>query len=63
MDEYANEVEDEIVEEEYDEGDVVEEVEEEQTEQQRAEAADVVKLFKQHPEIGFRMRSKFRNAL
>lgn len=51
MDEYANEVEDEIVEEEYDEGDVVEEVEEEQTEQQRAEAADVVKLFKQHPEI------------
>ena len=51
MDEYANEVEEEIVEEEYDEGDVVEEVEEEQTEQQRAEAADVVKLFKQHPEI------------
>ena len=51
MDEYANEVDDEIIEEEYDEGDVVEEVEEEQTEQQRAEAADVVKLFKQHPEI------------
>jgi DNA-directed RNA polymerase I, II, and III subunit RPABC2 len=51
MDEYANEVEEEIVEEEYEEGDVVEEVEEEQTEQQRAEAADVVKLFKQHPEI------------
>jgi len=49
MDEYANEVEEEIVEEEYDEGEVVEEVEE--TEQQRAEAADVVKLFKQHPEI------------
>jgi DNA-directed RNA polymerase I, II, and III subunit RPABC2 len=51
MDEYANEVEDEIVEEEFDEGDALEEVEEEQTEQQRAEAADVVKLFKQHPEI------------
>jgi DNA-directed RNA polymerase subunit K/omega len=51
MDEYANEVEDEIVEEEYEEGEVLEEVEEEQTEQQRAEAADVVKLFKQHPEI------------
>ena len=51
MDEYANEVEEEIVEEEYEEGDVIEEVEEEQTEQQRAEAADVVKLFKQHPEI------------
>ena len=49
MDEYANEVEEEIVEEEYDEGEVIEEVEE--TEQQRAEAADVVKLFKQHPEI------------
>jgi len=51
MDEYANEVEDEIVEEEYEEGEILEEVEEEQTEQQRAEAADVVKLFKQHPEI------------
>lgn len=51
MDEYANEVEEEIVEEEFDEGEVVDEVEEEQTEQQRAEAADVVKLFKQHPEI------------
>ena len=49
MDEYANEVEEEMVEEEYDEGEVIEEVEE--TEQQRAEAADVVKLFKQHPEI------------
>jgi DNA-directed RNA polymerase subunit K/omega len=51
MDEYANEVEEEIVEEEYDEGEVIEEIEEEQTEQQRAEAADVIKLFKQHPEI------------
>jgi DNA-directed RNA polymerase I, II, and III subunit RPABC2 len=49
MDEYANEVEEEIVEEEFDEDEIVDEVEE--TEQQRAEAADVVKLFKQHPEI------------
>jgi len=51
MDEYANDVEEEIIEEEYDEGEAVEVEEEEQTEQQRAEAADVVKLFKQHPEI------------
>ena len=50
MDEYANEGEEEIIEEEYDEG-MGEIEEEEQTEQQRAEAADVVKLFKQHPEI------------
>ena len=50
MDEYAKEGEEEIIEEEYDEG-MGEIEEEEQTEQQRAEAADVVKLFKQHPEI------------
>jgi DNA-directed RNA polymerases I, II, and III subunit RPABC2 len=51
MDEYANEVEEEIIEEEYEEAEGVEIEEEEQTEQQRAEAADVMKLFKQHPEI------------
>lgn len=50
MDEYANDAEEEII-EEYDEGGEVEIEEEEQTEQQRAEAADVIKLFKQHPEI------------
>lgn len=48
MDEYAD-AEEEIIEEEYDMEEGV--VEEEETEQQRAEAADVVKLFKQHPEI------------
>jgi DNA-directed RNA polymerase I, II, and III subunit RPABC2 len=52
MDEYANdeyddapEQEEEVLEEE----EVVEEIE--QSEQQRAEAADLVKLFRQHPEI------------
>lgn len=52
MDEYANDEYDEAPEQEeevLEEEEVVEEIE--QSEQQRAEAADLVKLFRQHPEI------------
>jgi DNA-directed RNA polymerases I, II, and III subunit RPABC2 len=62
MDEYANEVEEDVmVEEEYEAEDGVEV--EEDTEQQRAEAADVVKLFKQHPEIWIPYQEQVQGAI
>ena len=53
MDEYANDDYEEGVEQEEEVVPEEEAVEEEieQSEQQRAEAADLVKLFRQHPEI------------
>jgi len=62
MDEYANEVEDDVImEEEYDLEEGVEV--EDETEQQKAEAADVVKLFKQHPEIWIPYQEQIQQTL
>ena len=62
MDEFAPDVDEDVVlEEEYD---VEEGLEvEEETEQQRAEAADVVKLFKQHPEIWIPYKEQVQGQL
>lgn len=64
MDEYANEVEDDVVmEEEYDLEEGLEGEAEDETEQQKAEAADVVKLFKQHPEIWIPYQEQIQETL
>lgn len=60
MDEFENDVE-------LEEGEMEEELdveeEEEQTEQQRAEAADLAKLFRQHPEIWIPYNEQVQNQL
>ena len=64
MDEFAPDVdEDVLLEEEYEAEEGLEVEEEEQTEQQRAEAADVVKLFKQHPEIWIPYKEQVQEQL
>jgi DNA-directed RNA polymerase I, II, and III subunit RPABC2 len=64
MDEFAPDVDEDVVlEEEYDVEEGLEVEEEEQTEQQRAEAADVVKLFKQHPEIWIPYKEQVQEQL
>jgi len=64
MDEFAPDVDEDVVlEEEYEAEEGLEVEEEEQTEQQRAEAADVVKLFKQHPEIWIPYKEQVQEQL
>ena len=64
MDEFAPDVDEDVVlEEEYEAEEGLDVEEEEQTEQQRAEAADVVKLFKQHPEIWIPYKEQVQEQL